>query len=339
MVNALWNATLGYTLRFFWNPLDSAQTLIEDSAIEQLRAFAVRFLRPSGPLSALRVGNTPYGILPISARSFLPKANSPLETRVARGDRLVPHSLGHGDSDRADAARPERRKPAPGAGDAAVGADQALLAGRGSGRDQELPRHRTLRGLAGAVHSLCCCEPARQAPVHDAGAVPRDCAVRPKPTRSTPSPGCSAIRRTRSRSSTTIGRWRAISSPRCCRCCRSRRSDPRCAHRDAERRIAARGDARIRRGRRSAAFRPLALSRSSAGAHQPERHHQGPGQADAAGRVRRRRRRHAGWRPVRRRPRQRRARSQARGHDRRRERSKRSSAVTSARSSPTGPSS
>jgi hypothetical protein len=32
MINALWNATLGYTLRFFWNPLDSSQTLIEDSA-------------------------------------------------------------------------------------------------------------------------------------------------------------------------------------------------------------------------------------------------------------------------------------------------------------------
>jgi len=82
MINALWNATLGYTLRFFWNPLDSSQTLIEDSAIEQLRAFAVRFLRPGGPLSALRVGNTPYGILPITARGFVPKANSALEREL-----------------------------------------------------------------------------------------------------------------------------------------------------------------------------------------------------------------------------------------------------------------
>ena len=82
MVNALWNATIGYTLRFFWNPLDSSQTLIEDSAIEQLRAFAVRYLRPGGPLSALRVGNTPYGILPITARGFVPKANSALEKQV-----------------------------------------------------------------------------------------------------------------------------------------------------------------------------------------------------------------------------------------------------------------
>jgi hypothetical protein len=82
MINALWNATIGYTLRFFWNPIDTSQTLIEDADIEQLRAFAVRFLRPSGPLSALRVGNTPYGILPIATKTFVPKANSPLEREL-----------------------------------------------------------------------------------------------------------------------------------------------------------------------------------------------------------------------------------------------------------------
>jgi hypothetical protein len=82
MINALWNATIGYTLRFFWNPIDSSQTLIEDSAIDQLRAFAVRFLRPGGPLSALRVGNTPYGILPITARGFVAKTNSALEREL-----------------------------------------------------------------------------------------------------------------------------------------------------------------------------------------------------------------------------------------------------------------
>ena len=82
MLNALWNATLGYTLRFFWNPIDSGQTLIEDSAIEQLRAFGVRFVRPGGPLSALRVGKTPYGMLPVCARSYQPKANSPIEREL-----------------------------------------------------------------------------------------------------------------------------------------------------------------------------------------------------------------------------------------------------------------
>jgi hypothetical protein len=82
MLNALWNATLGYTLRFFWNPIDSGHTLIEDSAIEQLRAFGVRFLRPSGPLSALRVGKTPYGLLPVCARTYQPKANSAIEREL-----------------------------------------------------------------------------------------------------------------------------------------------------------------------------------------------------------------------------------------------------------------
>ncbi len=83
MINALWNATVGYTLRFFWNPLDSAQTLIDDESIELLRAFAVRYLRPGGPLSVLRVGDTPYGILPVTARAFAPKGNSPLERELA----------------------------------------------------------------------------------------------------------------------------------------------------------------------------------------------------------------------------------------------------------------
>ena len=82
MLNALWSATLGYTLRFFWNPIDSGQTLVEDSAIEHLRAFGVRFLRASGPLSALRIGKTPYGMLSVCARSYQPRPNSPIEREL-----------------------------------------------------------------------------------------------------------------------------------------------------------------------------------------------------------------------------------------------------------------
>jgi len=82
MLNALWKATLGYTLRYFWNPLDPAQTLLDDAAVEQLRAHAVRYLRASGPLSCLRVGNQPYGILPITLRTYQPAANSPLEREL-----------------------------------------------------------------------------------------------------------------------------------------------------------------------------------------------------------------------------------------------------------------
>jgi len=84
MLNALWASTLGYTLRYFWNPLDSAQSLITDDAIDQLRAWAVRFLRASGPLSALRVGKQPYGILPVCARGYVSHANAPLERELAQ---------------------------------------------------------------------------------------------------------------------------------------------------------------------------------------------------------------------------------------------------------------
>ena len=83
MLNALWSATLGYTLRYFWNPLDSSKALLTDAAVEELRAWAVRAVRASGPLSALRVGKQPYGILPVSARGHKPPANSPLERELA----------------------------------------------------------------------------------------------------------------------------------------------------------------------------------------------------------------------------------------------------------------
>lgn len=82
MLNALWSATLGYTLRYFWNPVGDAESLIDDDAIATLRAHAVRYLRPSGPLSALRIGNQPYGILPVAARGFKPAPNSALEREL-----------------------------------------------------------------------------------------------------------------------------------------------------------------------------------------------------------------------------------------------------------------
>lgn len=82
MINALWSATLGYTLRYFWNPVGDAEALIDDEAIATLRAHAVRFLRASGPLAALRIGSQPYGILPISARSYQPASNSALEREL-----------------------------------------------------------------------------------------------------------------------------------------------------------------------------------------------------------------------------------------------------------------
>ena len=82
MLNALWSATLGYTLRYFWNPIDTRNSLLDDDAVAQTRAWSVRALRASGPLSALRVGKQPYGILPVSARGFVPRSNAPVEREL-----------------------------------------------------------------------------------------------------------------------------------------------------------------------------------------------------------------------------------------------------------------
>ena len=67
MINALWRATLGYTLDYFWNPLEAENSLISDEAIAKLRNHALRYLRPSGVFPTLRIGRQPYGILPICA--------------------------------------------------------------------------------------------------------------------------------------------------------------------------------------------------------------------------------------------------------------------------------
>ncbi len=58
---ALWPATLGY---FFEQMLDGAA--LPAAAIERVRQLFVAHVRSAGPLPTLRVGRTPYGILPIA---------------------------------------------------------------------------------------------------------------------------------------------------------------------------------------------------------------------------------------------------------------------------------
>lgn len=82
MLNALWSATLGYTLRHFWNPVGSGQALLDDAALGQLRAWAVRHLRPAGPLSALCAGQQPYGVLPVIAGGYVARTDAPVEREV-----------------------------------------------------------------------------------------------------------------------------------------------------------------------------------------------------------------------------------------------------------------
>ena len=61
MQGALWPATLGY---FLEQMLDG--TPIGDATIERVRKLFVQHVRGAGPLPALRIGRTPYGVLPIS---------------------------------------------------------------------------------------------------------------------------------------------------------------------------------------------------------------------------------------------------------------------------------
>jgi hypothetical protein len=62
MVNALWSATLGQTLDQLFDPQ------LTDDDIAATRDYAVRWLRPGGPLPTLRIGHQPYGVLPVMAR-------------------------------------------------------------------------------------------------------------------------------------------------------------------------------------------------------------------------------------------------------------------------------
>ena len=156
--------------------------------------------------------------------------------------------------------------------------------------------------MAGAVPHAAGAEPARQAAVHRRrrrSSPPARCGR--SRIRSTPCPGCSATRTSPKRElhgDAPLARnfiatlLELLSQPTT----QVRGAD----RRDAERRIAARGDAGLRRRRGVLQSGPRPVPRARAGAHQPQRRDEAAGQAHAAGRVRRRRRRDAGRRPVRR---------------------------------------
>ncbi len=70
MNKVLWPATLGYYLKHLlahWANLD--HNTISLTEISDLKGFFVRHISGRGSLSAFRVGNQPYGVLPISAYS------------------------------------------------------------------------------------------------------------------------------------------------------------------------------------------------------------------------------------------------------------------------------
>ncbi|MFF0477578.1 hypothetical protein [Streptomyces sp. NPDC004284] len=59
MATALWEATWGYYMRQF------AEDRFSETQVMGARDHARRYLRPGGPLPALRIGSQPYGILPV----------------------------------------------------------------------------------------------------------------------------------------------------------------------------------------------------------------------------------------------------------------------------------
>ena len=66
MLTALWPATLGYFLNQMLSPVFSA------TALDQARTYALANAVPRGALPALRVGNTPYGLLPVTSLASYP---------------------------------------------------------------------------------------------------------------------------------------------------------------------------------------------------------------------------------------------------------------------------
>ena len=105
MLTALWPATFGY---FLDQMMDPQFTAAEQEAV---RTFAFATVRPRGPLPALRVGPTPYGVLPATSLALAAQAR----THVAGANLARPHH-----------PRPVRPAPA------------AVLAGR----RQRRPAHR-----------------------------------------------------------------------------------------------------------------------------------------------------------------------------------------------------
>jgi hypothetical protein len=68
MLTALWPATFGYFLDQMMSPQFTA------AQQDAMRSFALATVRPRGPLAALRVGATPYGVLPTTSLAAIADA-------------------------------------------------------------------------------------------------------------------------------------------------------------------------------------------------------------------------------------------------------------------------
>ena len=75
MLTALWPATIGYFLR------QMLAGSIDDQEAAVLRSHALHWVRGRGPLAPLRVGRTPYGVLPATSLvRYAPDPQEPAES-------------------------------------------------------------------------------------------------------------------------------------------------------------------------------------------------------------------------------------------------------------------
>ncbi|MFZ1925408.1 MAG: hypothetical protein WAU42_04605 [Solirubrobacteraceae bacterium] len=94
MLTALWPATLGYFVDQMMDPL------LDGEEQDAMREFVLECVLPRGPLPAVRVGQTPYGVLPTtslsvlgedrSARDVADRAHRPRSVLAALVSRLLP---------------------------------------------------------------------------------------------------------------------------------------------------------------------------------------------------------------------------------------------------------
>ena len=86
MLTALWPATFGYFLR------QMGDGRLSEAQVEQARVWSIAHVRPRGALPALRTGQTPYGVLPVSSATHWVSANQdPVEAAIhTLVQRLLP---------------------------------------------------------------------------------------------------------------------------------------------------------------------------------------------------------------------------------------------------------
>ena len=86
MLNSLWRGTFGQYLTELWNPAygDEKTLFLKPQTLYGLRSYAMRYLRPAGPLPVLRVGNQPYGVLPVVGKAYSEKGAPALETGLSK---------------------------------------------------------------------------------------------------------------------------------------------------------------------------------------------------------------------------------------------------------------